>query len=230
MSELDNYKVQLRRATSAQWTSANTVLKNAEPAIETDTGKFKVGDGITPWVLLPYSADEEEFISLIRDVGPAGGPFQFIGADVVMVDTLLSAILSTLALISNIVEDKIEWPDGPGSGGANLQGIPFVDTYSSGNTTVIATGYPTGIYCYDVSVGKTINLSTPDIKYVGLVWSIISSDQNSGDITVPGVMGETLSIAPGYIVQIVGFWRDDIEAPAWRVLAGWPITSDFVAS
>ncbi len=129
MSELDNYKVQLRRATSAQWTSANTVLKNAEPAIETDTGKFKVGDGITPWVLLPYSADEEEFISLIRDVGPAGGPFQFIGADVVMVDTLLSAILSTLALISNIVEDKIEWPDGPGSGGANLDGIPFAIVY-----------------------------------------------------------------------------------------------------
>lgn len=128
MSELDNYKVQLRRATSAQWTSANTVLKNAEPAIETDTGKFKVGDGITPWILLPYSADEEEFISLIRDVGPAGGPFQFIGADVVMVDTLLSAILSTLALISNIVEDKIEWPDGPG-GGASLTGVPFVIMY-----------------------------------------------------------------------------------------------------
>lgn len=129
MSELDNYKVQLRRATSAQWTSANTVLKNAEPAIETDTGKFKVGDGITPWVLLPYSADEEEFINLIRDVGPAGGPFQFIGADVVMVDTLLSAILSTLALLSNIVEDKIVWPDGPGSGGANLDGVPFIVMY-----------------------------------------------------------------------------------------------------
>lgn len=138
MSELDNYKVQLRRATSAQWTSANTVLKNAEPAIETDTGKFKVGDGITPWVLLPYSADEEEFINLIRDVGPAGGPFQFIGADVVMVDTLLSAILSTLALISNIVEDKIEWPDGPG-GGASLDGIPFLITYVwNGSSYVLA--------------------------------------------------------------------------------------------
>ena len=129
MSELDNYKVQLRRATSAQWTSANTVLKNAEPAIETDTGKFKVGDGITPWVLLPYSADEEEFINLIRDVGPAGGPFQFIGADVVMVDTLLSAILSLLALLSNIVEDKIVWPEGPGGGGSDLSTSPIIIEY-----------------------------------------------------------------------------------------------------
>lgn len=136
MSELDNYKVQLRRATSSQWTSANIVLKNAEPAIETDTGKFKVGDGITPWILLPYSADEEEFIKLIRDVGPSGGPFQFIGADVVMVDTLLSAILSTLALLANIVEDKIEWPDGPGGG---LTGVPVLVMYIwNGSSYVLA--------------------------------------------------------------------------------------------
>ena len=128
MSELDNYKVQLRRATSAQWTTTNVVLKNAEPAVETDTGKFKVGDGITSWAFLPYIGSEEEFINLVRDLGPAGGPFQFIGADVVTVDTLLSAILSLLALLSNIVEDKIVWPEGPG-GGASLDGVPFVIMY-----------------------------------------------------------------------------------------------------
>jgi hypothetical protein len=116
MSELDNYKVQLRRATSSQWTLANTVLKNAEPAIETDTGKFKVGDGITPWVLLPYLGSEEEFIKLIRDVGPSGGPFQFIGTDVVMVDTLLAGILSTLALLWRMAENNIEITPGDGGG------------------------------------------------------------------------------------------------------------------
>lgn len=107
MSELTPYKLQLRRAKSTQWTATNPVLKIREPAIETDTGKFKIGNGTTPWNSLPYFADEEEFIDIIRELGPVGGPFEFIGADVVMVDTMLSGILSTLALFEAIITDKV---------------------------------------------------------------------------------------------------------------------------
>ena len=46
MAEL---RIQLRRGTAAQWTSANPVLGEAEFGIETDTLKFKVGNGTTPW-------------------------------------------------------------------------------------------------------------------------------------------------------------------------------------
>ena len=91
--------VHLRRATSSQWTATNPTLTQAEPAIETDTGKFKVGDGMTPWVLLPYFTNEQEFIRMLRDQGPAGGPFQFVGGDAVTLDVLLAGILSSLASI-----------------------------------------------------------------------------------------------------------------------------------
>lgn len=43
-----------KRGTAADWTSANTVLRLGEPGYETDTGSFKVGDGVTTWASLPY--------------------------------------------------------------------------------------------------------------------------------------------------------------------------------
>ena len=49
-------KIQLRRDTAANWTSANPVLASGEPGLETDTGKIKYGNGSTAWNLLPYAS------------------------------------------------------------------------------------------------------------------------------------------------------------------------------
>jgi len=46
----------IRRDTSANFTSANPTLALGEIAIETDTRRFKVGDGTTGWTTLAYSA------------------------------------------------------------------------------------------------------------------------------------------------------------------------------
>lgn len=45
---------ELRRDTAADWAAKNTILLQAEPGLETDTGLFKVGDGVTAWSSLPY--------------------------------------------------------------------------------------------------------------------------------------------------------------------------------
>lgn len=47
-------RIQLRRGTAANWTSADPVLASGEVGFETDTGKFKVGDGSTAWSSLGY--------------------------------------------------------------------------------------------------------------------------------------------------------------------------------
>lgn len=47
-------RIQIRRDTAANWTSSNPVLAAGEPAVETDTGKTKVGDGVRNWNTLPY--------------------------------------------------------------------------------------------------------------------------------------------------------------------------------
>jgi hypothetical protein len=49
-----NTLIQWRQGTAAQWTTANPVLASGEPAAETDTGKWKLGDGVTAWSALGY--------------------------------------------------------------------------------------------------------------------------------------------------------------------------------
>ena len=56
-------KIQFRRSTAAEWTSANPTLSIGELGLETDTGKFKVGNGVNNWNTLTYSSGT---------TGPAG--------------------------------------------------------------------------------------------------------------------------------------------------------------
>jgi len=51
-------RIQMRRDTAANWTSADPVLSTGEPAYESDTGKFKIGDGVSNWSDLSYVVDE----------------------------------------------------------------------------------------------------------------------------------------------------------------------------
>jgi hypothetical protein len=44
----------MRNGTAAEWTSQNPTLKLGELGIETDTRKFKIGDGATAWTSLKY--------------------------------------------------------------------------------------------------------------------------------------------------------------------------------
>lgn len=47
-------RIRLRRDTAANWTAANPVLLAGEVGIETDTRKYKVGDGTLAWSSLSY--------------------------------------------------------------------------------------------------------------------------------------------------------------------------------
>jgi hypothetical protein len=46
--------IQIRRDTSANWTSTNPTLAAGQPGFETDTGRIKIGDGSTAWTSLAY--------------------------------------------------------------------------------------------------------------------------------------------------------------------------------
>lgn len=47
-------KIQIRRDTAANWTSTNPTLVAGEIGFETDTSRFKIGDGSTAWTSLAY--------------------------------------------------------------------------------------------------------------------------------------------------------------------------------
>jgi hypothetical protein len=50
-----NVIIQFRRGTAAEWTAANTTLAAGEVGFETDTGRFKVGNGSSSWTALDYT-------------------------------------------------------------------------------------------------------------------------------------------------------------------------------
>jgi hypothetical protein len=51
----DFTRIQLRRDSAADWTSANPVLAEGEIGLELDTNRSKQGDGVTAWTSLEYT-------------------------------------------------------------------------------------------------------------------------------------------------------------------------------
>lgn len=49
-------RIQFRRGTDTQWSDVNPILASGEVGFETNSKKFKVGDGTTRWNLLDYYA------------------------------------------------------------------------------------------------------------------------------------------------------------------------------
>lgn len=49
-------QIQFRRGAAATWTSSNPTLAIGELGLETDTGKFKVGNGTSTWTALSYAS------------------------------------------------------------------------------------------------------------------------------------------------------------------------------
>ena len=111
---------QFRRGLASDWTTANPVLASGEPGYETDTGKFKYGDGSTAWNSLSYSS------------GPAG-PTGPTGATPNMFYTFTQ---STPASTWNITHGLNGYPAVTVFDSANNQCIGAI-TYTSLNTLTI---------------------------------------------------------------------------------------------
>ena len=58
-------RMQQRRGTAAQWTAANPILAAGEIGFETDTNKFKMGNGTSTWTALQYFANAAELAAII---------------------------------------------------------------------------------------------------------------------------------------------------------------------
>lgn len=94
-------RIQFRRDTAANWTSANPTLAQGEFGLETDTDNFKIGDGTTAWNSLGYGGL----------VGPPG--YRLVGVRTVTgtTDTLTSADVGYLVRTTNASPVTITIPD-----------------------------------------------------------------------------------------------------------------------
>ena len=58
-------RIQVRRGTASEWTSANPILASGELGVESDTNLFKFGNGSTAWTSLDYANNSDVAISEI---------------------------------------------------------------------------------------------------------------------------------------------------------------------
>jgi hypothetical protein len=100
-------RMQQRRGTAAQWISTNSgngpILNAGEIGYETDTNKFKIGDGTNHWVNLDY------FVDANSTVNPSfGSSITFEGATD-------NAFETTLSITDPTADRTITFPDATGT-------------------------------------------------------------------------------------------------------------------
>jgi len=78
-------QIQLRNGTAAAWTSANPTLAAGEMGIETDTARYKIGNGSTAWNSLAYSSLPSTAVTLT-------------GTETLTNKTLTSPVITTATL------------------------------------------------------------------------------------------------------------------------------------
>ena len=122
-------RMQQRRGTAAQWISTNSgngpILAAGEIGYESDTNKFKIGDGTNHWLSLDYFMDADS------TVNP-----QF-GSSIVFEGTTANAFETTLSVTDPTADRAIILPDAAGT--VVLANSSTGDVTISGDLTVSGT-------------------------------------------------------------------------------------------
>jgi hypothetical protein len=91
---------------SSEWTATNYPLRPGEFGYEIDTGKLKVGDGLRPWLDLPYFIDEDIIASILASTGGQNADPR-IGA---MVDLTTTTKATVVGAINEVNNPLVELP------------------------------------------------------------------------------------------------------------------------
>jgi hypothetical protein len=222
-------RMQQRRGTAAQWVSTNSgngpILNAGEIGYETDTNKFKIGDGTNHWINLDY------FIDANSTVNPSfGSSITFEGATANDYET-------TLAVTDPTADRTITLPNASGtvvladgSGNVTVSG----DLTVSGTTTTInsttinattgivfegltANAHETTLTVEDPTADRTITFpdATGTVALIESVNTSLSGYVETSDIGgASGVAGLNSSlnlIVPGSSIIIEGATDNNFE-------------------
>ena len=101
--------MQQRRGTADQWISTNSgdgpILEVGEIGFESNTGKFKIGDGVSHWVDLDYFIDESDIDGITGDYVLANTLGQANG--VATLDSSGKLTASQLPTIDELSQDAV---------------------------------------------------------------------------------------------------------------------------
>jgi hypothetical protein len=205
-------RMQQRRGTAAQWISTNAgagpVLNAGEIGWESDTNKFKIGDGVNNWTSLDYFADVDS------TVNPAfGTSITFEGATADSYETILQVTDPT-------ADRTITLPNATGTviTTGNLSDITNIGVFTSTITMEGATAndHELTISAGDPTADRTatfpdatgtivLDTATQTLTNKTLTTPVISSITNgAATLTLPtstGTIALTSDIAAGIVTE-----------------------------
>jgi hypothetical protein len=201
-------RMQQRRGTAAQWTSANPVLNAGEMGWESDTNKFKIGDGTNHWAAIDYFADVNS------TVNPA------FGTSIVFEGATADSYETTLQVTDPTADRTITLPnvDGTVITTGNLSDITNIGVFTStitmeGSTAndhelTISAGDPTADRTAtfpDATGTIVLDTATQTLTNKTLTTPVISSITNgAATLTLPtstGTIALTSDIAAGIVTE-----------------------------
>lgn len=168
-------QIQTRNGTAAQWTSANPTLMVGEIGAETDTGRFKIGNGSTAWNSLTYAASA-------KWQGAYSAGTAYVVNDVVSYNN--SSYICILNSTGNLPTNTTYWSllalaGTNGTNGTNGTSFIWRGAYN-GATAYVAND----VVSYNNSTYICILASTGNLPTNATYWSLMAA-AGAGDVVGP---------------------------------------------
>ena len=206
-------QIQLRRGTASAWTAANPTLAIGEFAVETDTDKYKIGDGSTAWTSLGYSSLPSNAIASTG--GTFTGTVTFDGASPIVFEGATADAHETTITITDPTADRtITIPNETGTvvttaGGTFTGAVTIPDLTVTGTTTTVSsTNTVVADSLFELNNGASSN--TNDLGIVMergstgdnaiIAWDESADKFTMGTTTATGASTGDLTIAAGTLV------------------------------
>jgi len=164
-------QIQLRRGTTAQWSTANPTLASGEVGVDTSLTKFKVGNGSTAWNSLQYAT--------LTYQGTYAGGTTYYPNDVVSYNN--SSYICILQSTGNLPTNTTYWSllALAGTNGTNGTSFTWLGAYN-GATAYVAND----VVSYNNSTYICILASTGNLPTNTTYWSLMAL-AGAGDVVGP---------------------------------------------
>jgi len=129
-------RMQQRRGTAAQWTAANPILAAGEIGFETDTSKFKMGNGSSAWSALTYFANAAELAAIVDGAPELLNTLNELAASIGDNPNFLS-LYATVASVDDVILQGVSAMTAHTNDTTDIHGI--ADTSLLATTSNVAT-------------------------------------------------------------------------------------------
>ena len=176
-------RMQQRRGTASQWTSANPVLNAGEMGWESDTNKFKIGDGTNHWNDLDYFAD------INSTVNPS------FGTSIVFEGATADSYETTLQVTDPTADRTITLPNVTGTviTTGNLSDITDIGVFTS---TIVMEGSTADAFELTLSAGNPSadrTITFPDSTGTVATQEYVDSAVSGAEVTQSLLAGSGLT-------------------------------------